>query len=419
MIKFINGFLVFVLLIVIFGGLGYIGYSYLNPDLSHAGMGNNTAQAEQSVQPANTNTNAAQNQPGSQDGTASNTQQGMQHGTANSGQNSNAQQNVNGQPGLSAATEITALAIKNKDNLDGAIAALKEAVELMTLDPYAVSEAAVASNDSNMSMPDMSGMTGQNGAQAAGAALPGIQPGATQIPGVQGNTTINIFPQNSNTTMAQPDSSTMSTTMDMGTKYDPAKMEQLHSGLYKLAVGMQLLDQLKNEFIMQAENASVNVLNPAQYYANQYTLTLQSKNKLSQALNYINESANLVNLNPYISQNGLVYDKERMGKIHQSIYKLANGVAALNLLGDSLTKQAILTANTAQTYINSVNTAAADASVMNHATAPSAGLYGNLFSNLNLQSVISIVLVIFVTIFILGILGYVFSLLKTSPSRKA
>lgn len=373
--KFFNGLLVLVLLVIIFGGLGYIGYNYFY--MNHSGLAGIPGQTGQTAQPADANANAAQNQQGMQGMT------GMQNGAANSGQqDSNAQSNV------SAATEIAAKAIKNKDSLDGAIATLNEAVELMTLDPYAAGGAAATGSDSSMS--------------------------------VQGNTTINIFPQSSNATGAQPDSNTMSSAMsNMGTKYDPAKMEQLHSGLYKLALGMQLLDQLKNEFVVQAENASANVVNPAQYYANQYTLTLQSKNKLNQALNYINESANLVNLNPYISQNGLVYDKERMGKIHQSIYKLANGVAALNLLGDDLTKQAILTANTAQTYINAANTAAVDNTAMNHAATPSTGLFDSLFNNLNLQSVISIILVIFVSIFILGILGFIFSLLKTAPSQKA
>lgn len=384
--KFFKGFVVFILIAIIVGGVGYIGYSLISMN----SMGHGTT-ADQTQQAADANTNSNQSQ------------QNMQHGSTNNQAQQNNQQSNTNQIALNQSNII----LQNKDKLDKSIALINESQRLMSVDPYAPS----SSNSTNMG-----GMNMQTQPQAQSGNTP-AQPaqGNTPVTTNPGNnTTINIYPQDAN-------NNTQSNTMaqngmmpNMGTTYDAGKMEQLHSGLYKIAVGKALLDQLKNELVYQAEYATGNAQNPAQYYSNQYNLTAQNKNKLNQALTYINDAANLVNINPYISANGLVYDKDRMNQIHQSILKLAEGVAALNQLSDDFTKQTIFLSNAVQNYLTNAST---DTQQMNHA-AMSTGLFGGLFDNINMSTVINIILILFVVGLIAGIFGFIFSLLK-SPSKKA
>lgn len=375
--KFLKGFLVFILIVIIIGGVGYIGYSFLfMGGMNHSGNNTTAAQAQQ---PADTNTNSNQNQ------------QGMQHGSTNN------QPSDNRQTGLAQSNVI----LQNKEKLDKSITLINESQRLMSVDPYAPG----ASNLGNMGATNMQPQAGNAAVQPAqDNTQPATNPG--------NNTTINIFPQGNSST-GQPNTMPQNNVMqNMGTTYDANKMEQLHSGLYKIAVGNALLDQLKNELIYQAEYATSNIQNPVQYYSNQYNLTVQNKNKLNQALTYINEAANLVNINPYVSAAGLVYDKDRMNQIHQSILKLAEGVASLNQLSDDFTKQTIFLANTAQNYINNANT---------NMTMPmnmSTGLFGGLFDNISMASVVNIILILSVIGLVFGIFGFVFSLLK-SPAQRA
>lgn len=196
---------------------------------------------------------------------------------------------------------------------------------------------------------------------------------------------------------------------NMGTAYDATKMEQLHSGVYNLSVGKAMLEQLKNDFEDQVSNANANGQDPVQFYTNQYTLTQQDKNKLDSALSYINKAAELVNINPYVSAQGLVYDRDRMGQIHESVFTLAESVVALNLLDDKLTNQTVDLANKVQESYNNVNNQMNSAMSM----APS----GSLFGNINMQTVINIILILFVAGLIFGIFGFVLSLFK-SPVKK-
>lgn len=400
--KFFKGLLVFLLIAVILGGVGYIGYSFLF--MNHSGHNVDSTQAQQT---GDTSTAANQNQ--NQQSMAG--MPGMQQGSTNSQpqQNNNNQQQGNNQIALNQSNII----LQNKDKLGKSMASINEALRLMTVDPYAPS----SSNNT--------AVAGMNNMQPAQQQVqqPAQQAGNVPAAGTQGNTTINIYPQNNNTVNVVPQANgsqpnTQAGAMpqtgvmqNMGTTYDANKMEQLHAGLYKIAVGKALLDQLNSELISQAEFANSNVQNPIQYYSNQYNLTVQNKNKLSQAQTYINEAANLVNINPYISANGLVYDKDRMNQLHQSIQKMAEGVASLNLLSDDFTKQTIFIANTVQNLINNANS--------NNVMPPmnmSSGLFGGLFDNISISSVVNIVLILFVIGLILGILGFIFSLFK--PERQ-
>ncbi|MCX8131845.1 MAG: hypothetical protein N3I35_17330 [Clostridia bacterium] len=359
--KFLKGFLVLFLITIIIGGLGYIGYSFLYTDHSAMDMsGTQNTTAVESTDKTNPASSAHQNM------------QGIQQDSSKHNQNSSGdQQSLNNHVGLNQANVI----LLNKEKLNKSTAVLKEALELMTVDPYA---------------PDKGNSEDTSDMQAGNSKKDNAAPSGAVSP---------------NTTMK-----------NMGTAYDPNKMEKLHSGLYKISVGMALLEQLNNELTYQAENASSGIQNLVQYYSNQYNQTVQNKNKLNQAYIYVSEAANLVNINPYVSTDGLVYDKNRMNQIHQSVFKLAEGVAALNLLSDDFTKQTIILSNTVQTYINNTSSNT-DTAQMNH-TAISAGLFGGLFENVSPASVINVILIIFVTALIIGILGFISNLLKTPVQKK-
>ncbi|MCX7922267.1 MAG: hypothetical protein N3B21_09695 [Clostridia bacterium] len=392
--KFLKNFLAFILILIIIGGAGYIGYSFLFAN--HSGHGTTTSQTESSSQASGDTKNTVQEQ-----------QSGQHSTTSSQAHNTDSQQQNNNQISMVQSN----IALQNKEKLGKSVAALNEALRLMTIDPYA---------PTSNTQQDMGNMQSQHGAaQPANtpAAQTNQQTGNTPATAAQGNTTtVNIYPANQNTNNAQTNTMAQSSTMqNMGTYYDPTKMEQLHTGLYKISVGMALLDQLNTELVNQAEYASENVQNPAQYYTNRYNLTVQNKNKLGQALTYINEAANLVNINPYISANGLVYDKERMNQIHQSVFKLAESVAALNQLNDDFTKQAVVLSNTAQNYINSANMNSQSAAHSNQSALT--GIFGGLFDNLSMSNIVNIVLVIFIVGLIIGIFGFIFSLLKP-PAQK-
>ena len=373
--KFLKNLLVLILIIIIVGGAGFIGYSFLFTN--HSSMPGMTA----------SNSDTSKTSKSSDSGNSS-----MNMTMGNNNQQNNNQQSNDNSVGLAQSNLI----MQNKDSLDKSISNLDEALKLMTVDPYAPS-----SNSSSMGNMQMQGTTqGTQGNAQTNTSTSPAQGG--------NNTTINIYPQNGSSSSSQSNT----TMQNMGTTYDPSKMEQFHNGLYKIYVGMALLDQLDNELVNQAENANANTQNIIQYYTDQYSLTAQNKIKLSQALTYVNDAVSLININPYISSNGLVYDKDRMNQIHQSVVKFADGVVSLNLLSDNFTKQTIALSNTVQNYINNAN------SNMNMASMnTSNGLFGGLFNNISLSSVVNVIMILFVIGLIFGIFGFVFSLLK-SPSQK-
>ncbi|MCX7922436.1 MAG: hypothetical protein N3B21_10575 [Clostridia bacterium] len=392
--KFLKNFLAFILILIIIGGAGYIGYTFLF--MNHSGHSTTASQTQSSSEASGDTKSTVQDQ-----------QSGQHSTTSSQVQNSDGQQQSNAQTAMAQSN----IALQNKEKLGRSVAALNEALRLMTIDPYAPTSSTQQS---------MSNMQTQHGAAQPANTPVGQsnqQTGNTPVTAAQGNTTtVNIYPANSDTSNTQTNAMTQSNSMqNMGIYYDPTKMEQLHTGLYKISVGIALLDQLNTELLSQAEYASENVQNPAQYYSNRYNLTVQNKNKLAQALTYINDAANLVNINPYISSNGLVYDKERMNQIHQSVFKLAESVAALNQLNDDFTKQAVVLSNTAQNYINNANMNNQSSAHSSHSTVT--GLFGSLFDNLSMNNIVNIVLVIFIAGLIIGIFGFISSLLKP-PAQK-
>lgn len=366
--KFFSRLFVFLLVIVIIGGIGFIGYTYLN-------MNQTNQQAfDEANKTSNSNTTSQEN---------------VQQDTSMGSMQMNEEQPV--------STSLTTT-LKNKENLDKIRTSFKDALKYMTLDPYAAND---ADNQADMQM-DMGNM--QQGTDATS------------------NT--------SQSTTQQAVTAADTTMQNMGLAYDSNKMEQLHSGLFSMAVGMALLDQLSDELIDQASYANISTQNPIQDLTNQYNLTVQNKASLNQAMDYLEESAKLVNINPYISSDGFVYDKERMENIHQSVFKLAEGVALMNLLDNELTNQSIYLANTTQVYINNASmmnaantansTTIADTTNSAHnsltdttnSTVTTTGFLGGIFDNINISSVVNIILIIFVIGLILGIFGFIMSLFK-------
>lgn len=390
--KFLKGFLVFILIAIIIGGIGYIGYSYLfMGNMNHGSMNGTTANAVTESQPKQTSDSKTNQNDQSMAGMA-----GMQNSSTDqqSSQNNSSQQS-NNQLALNQAN----LVLQSKDKLDKTAALINEALKLMSVDPYAPSD-----SNSGMNMQMQSNNETVQPSQNSTAAKTD-----------SGNsTTINIYPEGNGSSSSN--SMTQNSTMaNMGTTYDSNKMDKLHSGLYKIAIGTALIEQLKNDLTYQAENAAGNYQDAVQYYSNQYNLTVQNKNKLNQIMTYLDEAATLVNINPYVSANGLVYDKDRMSQIHQSIQKLAEGVVTLNSLSDDLTKQTISLTNTVQNYINNANQQVNNSSM---SMPTSSGLFGGLFDNISMASVVNIILILFVLGLVFGIFGFIFSLLK-SPAQKA
>lgn len=265
------------------------------------------------------------------------------------------------------STTVITSVLQNKENLDKAIATLKDSLKLIGQDPSG--EANSTNNNSDASASDPKDNN--------------------QTTSTDGNTVVNVYPQNSAMNAAME---------NMGTTYDAAKMEQLHTGFYQVAIGMQLLDQLKSNLSTQLEMASVSITNPSQYYNNHYLLTVQNKNKLNEALTYINEAGILVNTNPYVSKDGLVYDKDKMGQIHDSINKLAIAVVDLNKINDNFSQQSIQLSNLSQ---NSPSMTSMDMNVG-----------GSFLSNMNMATVLNVLVVAFILIFFISIFGYISKLLK-------
>lgn len=377
--KFFSGLLVLILILIILGGVGFIGYSILKS----GGMKMSSMSSTSTDTTKNTTDTSSMsgmsNSTTSTDTTKNTTDTGSMSGMTNNTTTSNT--NTQNQQSSTSLNQINAI-MQNKDLLDKTALLLDDSLKLMTLDPFAVDPKTQNNNvvtkgqDNTVTTP-----TDSNTNKTT-----------------QGNTTININPPTSTTST----NSTVESVMpNMGAAYDQGKMEQVHAGLYKLSIGMQLLDQLKDNLSNQIEKAGVNVNDVPQYYINQYYITMDNKNKLNSILTYLNDSANLININPYIAISGAVYDKDRMSQIHQSIIKRAEGIVGLNKLGDNFSNQLITLTNLAQ-----------NSSSNNQMNMNSTSMFSGLLANLNLSTIASGVLVIFVLIFIIGLLGFVKSLFK-------
>ncbi len=354
--SFLSGLVVFFLIIIILGGVGYLGFNIIKNADGMPGM------------------SMASNKTSTDTGKTNTTDSGTKDETANT-QNNNTQSNAENAYKISQTNQI----MKSKEALSQAYETISAALDKMTLDPYATD------TDKNSSM--------------NGNSMGNMQNDNTNSRNSQDKTTINIY---NGSTSGQQSSQMQS----MGQTYDADKMQQLHVGLYKVSVGMQLLDQLKDDITGQIEKAGVDTSSKTEFYMNQYYKTVQNKNKLQEALTYINEAVNLININPYVDANGLVYDSQRMAKLHDSIYTIAQGVVDLNKLNDDLLSQSVNLGTLAQKAYSELQQSQNNTGTMN---MPSSGL--------NITNIITIVLIAFVVIFIITLLGSIVKLFKSGGQK--
>lgn len=359
--SFFGGLVVFFLIIIIFGGVGYLGYNIIKNGNGMSGMTSDSTTSD---------TNSAD---------TSNTDTTSDTATANT--NSATNNDTTTAPANSIKISQINQVMLNKEALDNALNTIDSSLKQMTLDPYASEPDTNATTD----------MQGMNDSQQNNSDTT-----------AQGSTTVNIY-------TAPNDQTAQTQSMSMGQTYDSDKMQKLHSGLFKVSVGMQLLSQLKDNIQVQIEQASIDTNSGSEYYMDQYYTTIQNKNKLSDALTYINEAVDLMNINPYVDANGVVYDSSKMTQLHDSIYTIAQGVVDLNKLNDDLLKQAVQIGNLAQNAYNQELLNNANSNTMNMTTDTA----GGLFSNIKLTSIITFVMIAFVVIFIFGLLGSIMNLFKS------
>lgn len=354
--SFLSGLIVFFLIIVILGGIGYLGFNIIKNANGMPGM--NMASDNPSTDMENSNV------------TDDNSKGEIVSKEDNSQTDDKKTYKIN---------HINQI-MSNKESLSQAYETISSALDKMTLDPYATDTKKSTSRNSD-SMGDMNDDNSTSGDS-------------------KDKTTINIY----NSSVTDQQTTQM---QDMGQTYDADKMQKLHTGLYKVSVGMQLLDLLQDDITGQIEKAGVDTSSKTEFYMNQYYITLANKNKLKEALTYINEAVDLININPYIDTNGLAYDTERMAQLHDSIYVIAQGVVDLNKLNDNLLSQSVDLGILAQ---NAYNESQQNQDSMGNMNMSSS-------SSLNISSIITIILILFVVIFIIGLLGSMINLFK-SGSRK-
>lgn len=375
--SFFSKFIAFFLVLIIISGVGFLGYNLvIKKSGLNMSMGMNMIMPSQSAQ---SNSTKDGNTEKSSDSSKQD-QVNMRDNSYQQNQMNMNNNNSNNQSNTEYAANQVNTTLQNKEALEKNLSILNDALKLMTLDPYGVDVKNPSQDNANNAIGQVDNNKKDNGTSAANT---------------QGGTIVNVYPQGNGQG---------NTMQGMGTTYDPNKMQQLHNGLYKISVGMQLLNQLKDNAALQVEQASMEVKNSSQYYQNQYLMTVQNKNKLLEALTYINEASTLLNINPYVSQNGSVYDKERMTQIHQSVYKLAEAVGGLNKLNDDFTKQTMSLGNLSQ---NSMNM-----SQMNQQTNNS--FLSSIFGTINMATLANVLLIVFIITFIMGIIGYIGRLLKPS-----
>ena len=372
--RFLKGLLTVVLVLIIIGGIGYLGYSYFYMD----NMGN----GNMANMPSNTTNN--------QDSTNS----GMSGMSGNSGMsNNNSNSGMSGMEGMgnnqnqhtagSSVNSLNIIAEQNRNQLNEAVTKINEAMDLITIDPYA-----------NATVPSNSMQNNQQ--QGTGSGTINIYP--------SGNSSLNIMPNGSTTTGTQP-SPNMNNTPANNYVYDQGKLQQLHNGIFALAQGVSTLSDLNNDLLTQS-SAYSSSLTDYQALMMQYYNALQNKSKLDNAISMINQATSLINVNPYASQNGYAFNADAMGQLNRGVYALAQGLASLNNLSQDFTKQ-MSDATTGVNYLSN------GSSAMNMSN----GMSSELLGNISTATIFNILLIIFVIGLFAGIIGAIFNLFR--PRRNS
>ncbi|HYH01462.1 MAG TPA: hypothetical protein VEC37_00020 [Bacillota bacterium] len=277
----------FFLILIILGGLGYIGWSLLWANMNQQPhTGNHTQMPSNQHQ---TDHNQAQTQ----------------------------------QPDY----KLSALATSNKDILNDALTTLNQSLEMITIDPY--SKTTVP----NLSLSDL--IVNRTG---RGNGNINIYP--------NGNSTVNVNPSINQT---QPDSDPNPVNQNLHVVFDQNKLFQLHQRIFTLAQGIMLIEGLNEDLSNQAEMMENSPPNYTTYVT-RYNLAVQNKSKLTNAINLLNQAFTIVNINPYAHPAGFQYNVSNMEQLHQGIYKLSQAMTKLNNLNARLSQQISLASQQIQQY---------------------------------------------------------------------
>lgn len=342
----------FLLIIIIIGGTGYLTWNFIGRPRDIVGM----------------------NMPDSTSGNKN---------TTNNTQNNNTSMSTI--PGTENNNTLTAQAIQSKDKLSQVVTMISDAVNQITIDPY--SKVTVQGNSN----------TNTNMAQQ------------------QGSTTINIYPNSNNTVNSPqpggtpatgaPSTGTTGTTGSMPVNnmvYNQSKLEQLHNGIFKLAQGMMLLNELNDDLALQS---SLPQSSNYDSLVMRYKVLEQDKYKLNKSLNLINEASILINVNPYTAGNSYVYDIQQMDQLHKGIYKLAQGMLIGSKLGEDFTNQMV-----------SINSTISSNAVNNMGDVNTGSVLK--IGSINFTVIVSIVLIIFIIIFLIALYRAIKSILRNVTSNK-
>lgn len=341
--KVLKSILSFFLILIIIGGIGFLGWNFYKASGNMQGM----------------------NMPSTTNNTTS---------SQTTEQKSNAS-SMSSMPNNQNNLSLNTMTIQNKDRLNQVVTMISDALNQITIDPY-----------SKLTVP--------------GTVVPPNTSTAQQ-----GNTTVNIYP-NSSTSLNVPPVATVvpqtsASTVNPGANivYNQAKLEQLHSGIFKLAQGMMLLNDLNDDLTLQATATEPNSY---EGYIDRYAILLQNKLKLSKSLIMINEGSTLINVNPYASGIGYEYNTQQMEQFHKGVYKLAQGMLQGVKLGDDFTNQMAKINSLSNNTMNGMN------------MLPSS----SIIPTLNIKTIVTIIIIVLILAFIISLFGAVKSTFARVESDK-
>ena len=341
--KILKGIFVFLLILIIIGGVGFLGWSFSRSPGKMLGMNmpSTTSNANDSQTPQQKSNDAS----------------------------------MSSMPNTQNKISLNTLTIKNKDRLSQIITTISDAINLITVDPYSK------------------------------VTVPGSVAPPNVLPSQKGNTTVNIYP-NSTADVNVPSQGTIKAQTppaiinpSANIVYNQGKLEQLHNGIFKLAQGMMLLNELNDDLSLQA-----TATEPSNYegYVTRYATLLANKLKLSKSLIMINESSTLINVNPYASDIGYEYNPQQMEQFHKGVYKLAQGMLSGIKLGDDFTSQMAL-----------VNSLSNNSSMNNMNMSTTFGL-----PKLNVNTIVTIIIIVLILTLIMSLIGAAKSTFIGTKSEK-
>lgn len=366
--KFIKGLVVFLLITVIVGGVGFLAYNlYFGNMMLGNGMNMSSDNSED---------NASNDTGDSNDESMNMSDKDM------------SSDNMNQTTAIPNPQDA-----KNREKLNDAITIINKALDQITIDPY--SNATVSENSS---MQMNSNMTSQ------GTGTINIYP--------SDNSSVNITPndstQETDTTQTNTSPTAMSG-MNMGDSkqgtedtnyvYDQVKLQQLHSGIYTIAQGISAIEGLNDSLLGQSMILEEQPFT-YQTYVLRYNNALKNQSELEKAMSLLDSASILINVNPYASDSGYTIDSDSMKQLHEGVYKFAQGMAILESLKQDFVNQMSAASMSAQNTIYSIG----QMDMGNNSSS--------VFGGLSISTIFNIILIVLIIGLIIGILGSILNLFK-------